>query len=238
MKATNWEFTNRALVFGLIFAFTFSCYLFDPKNSTALFANWIESKYGFSADRIAQLVFALAALLLAAAALLRTWASAYLQADVVYAAEVKTQSLVADGPYRRVRNPLYLANVLMAVALGSMMSRTGLLLAVVLMTVSCYRLIMREEAELLAAKGEQYERYLKAVPRLLPSLGPRVPSAGRKPNWAAGFKVELWYWGFVVALLAFAMTLKFVFFIVILVASICLLWISTSAFMKKTNAPQ
>jgi protein-S-isoprenylcysteine O-methyltransferase Ste14 len=166
MKATNWEFTNRALVFGLIFAFTFLCYLFDPKNSTALFANWIESKYGFSADRIAQLVFALAALLLAEAALLRTWASAYLQADVVYAAEVKTQSLVADGPYRRVRNPLYLANVLMAVALGSMMSRTGLLLAVVLMTVSCYRLIMREEAELLAAKGEQYERYLKAVPRL------------------------------------------------------------------------
>jgi hypothetical protein len=65
-----------------------------------------------------------------------------------------------------------------------------------------------------------------------------VPSAGRKPNWAAGFKVELWYWGFVVALLAFAMILKFVFFIVILVASICLLWISTSAFMKKTNAPQ
>lgn len=236
MKATNWEFTNRALVFGLIFAFTFPCYLFDPENSTAVFANWAAGKYGFNADRVAQVVFGVAFLLLVAAALIRTWASAYLQADIVYAAEVKTQSLVADGPYRRVRNPLYFANVLMALALGSMMSRAGFVLTVVLMLVFCYRLILREEGELSATQGEQYQRYLGSVPRLLPSLWPRVPSAGREPKWADGFRVELWYWGFAIALLAFAITLKFVFFIAILAASIGLLWISTSVFRKKSNA--
>src|SRR5262250_2812371 len=50
----------------------------------------------------------LGAALLGVAAMLRTWASAYLHAEVVYASEVKTEALVADGPYRRVRNPLYL----------------------------------------------------------------------------------------------------------------------------------
>jgi len=225
MKATNWEFTNRALVFGLIFAVTFQCYLFDHQNSTALLANWIAAKYQLNADRLAQILFACAAILLGLAALMRTWASAYLKADVVYASDVKTQSLVADGPYRRVRNPLYFANVLMAVALGAMMSRSGFLLAVLFMLFFSYRLIAREEAELLAAQGEQYERYLKSVPRLVPSLWPRIPSAGHEPKWSAGFRAEFWCWGFALAVLAFAITLKLVFFLVILAASVGLLFV-------------
>jgi protein-S-isoprenylcysteine O-methyltransferase Ste14 len=61
-----------------------------------------------------------AAGLLLLAALIRTWASAYLHSGFVYAAEVKSASLVADGPHREMRNPLYFANVLMAISLGSM----------------------------------------------------------------------------------------------------------------------
>jgi protein-S-isoprenylcysteine O-methyltransferase Ste14 len=104
--------------------------------------------------------------LLTVAALLRTWASSYLSAGVVYAAEVKTESLVADGPYRQVRNPLYLANVLMVIGMGAMMSRTGFIVAVAAMLVFCYRLILREESELQTSQGEPYEGYSKAVPRL------------------------------------------------------------------------
>src|SRR3989442_13506873 len=62
------------------------------------------------ADLVARLLFAFAAFWLVVAALIRTWASSYLRAAVVYAAEVKTESLVADGPYRQVRNPLYFAH--------------------------------------------------------------------------------------------------------------------------------
>ncbi len=151
MKATNWEFTNRALVFGLIFAFAFPLYSLDRQNSTTALANWLGARLQMDADLVAHLLFAFAAFLLVVAAFIRTWASSYLRAGVVYAAEVKTELLVADGPYRQVRNPLYFANVLMAIGMGAMMSRTGFLVAAML--VFCYRLILREEAELLASQG-------------------------------------------------------------------------------------
>src|SRR6202161_1683977 len=100
------------MVFGLIFAFTFPLYAFDQQNATAALANWLAPKLELNPDFLARLLFALAALLLLKAAFIRTCASSYLQASVVYASEVKSASLVADGPYLYVRNPLYLANVM------------------------------------------------------------------------------------------------------------------------------
>jgi protein-S-isoprenylcysteine O-methyltransferase Ste14 len=236
MKATNWEFTNRAMVFGLIFGFTFPLYALDHQNSTAALANWLGTRLQMDADFVARLLFAFAAFLLVVAAVIRTWASSYLQASVVYAAEVKSESLVADGPYRRVRNPLYFANVLMIVAMGAMMSRLGFLVAVIAMLVFCYRLILREEAELHASQGQPYDAYCKAVPRLWPSLWPRVASAGRQANWAEGIKAESWYWGFAAALIAYAVTLKLKLFFAILAASLVLFWVSSGALQKKSNS--
>src|SRR5262249_32436563 len=184
MKATTWEFKNRAWIFGLMLGVTFPMYAIDPQNSAAALANWLAPKLRMHADLVARLLFALAAVVLALAAIIRTWASSYLHAQVVYASEVKTKSLVADGPYRFVRNPLYLGNVLMAFAMGAMMSRVGFATVIVAMIVFSYRLIFREEAELEAGQGEQYELYRKAVPRLWPSLWPRIPSAGSRPRWA------------------------------------------------------
>ena len=236
MKATNWEFTNRALVFGLILGCSFPLSAVDPVMSAAALANWLAPRVGMDADLLARLVLALAAVLLAAAALLRTWASAYLQASVVYAGDVKTESLVADGPYRRVRNPLYFANVLMAVGLGAMMSRAGFMVCVAAMVLFCYRLIFREEAELLASQGEAYERYRKAVPQLWPALTPRTAPAGRRAKWADGFKAESWYWGFALAVAAFAATLNVKVFLVIMAASLGLFWVMSMAWQKKADA--
>jgi protein-S-isoprenylcysteine O-methyltransferase Ste14 len=236
MKATNWEFTNRALLFGLIFAFSFPLYFLDHQNSTGALASWLGSRLQRDPDPVARLLFALAAVLLIVAALFRTWASSYLCAEVVYAAEVKTDSLVADGPYRMVRNPLYFANVLMVIAMGAMMSRTGFLVAGLAMLVFSYRLILREEAELQASQGEEYEGYRKAVPRLWPALWPRIASAGRQARWADGFKAESWYWGFAAALVAFAITLKLTLFFGILAASLVLFWVSSMVLQKKSNS--
>jgi hypothetical protein len=86
--------------------------------------------------------------------------------------------------------------VLMAVGMGAMMSRSGFFVAVVVMLMFCYRLILREESELEASQGEQYESYRKAVPRLWPSMRPRIDSAGRPAKWREGFKAESWVWGF------------------------------------------
>ena len=234
VKATNWEFTNRALVFGMIFGFAFPLYFFDHQNSTAALANWLGAKLQVDGDLVARVLFAFAAFLLIVAALIRTWASSYLSAGVVYAAEVKTESLVADGPYRQVRNPLYFANVLMAVAIGAMMSRTGFFLAVVAMLVFCYRLILREEAELQASQGEQYDGYSKAVPRLWPSLRPRIMSTSRQAKWSEGFKAESWYWGFATALVSFAITLKVTLFFGILAASLVLFWVYSVVLQKRS----
>lgn len=233
MKASNWEFTNRALVFGLILGIAFPLYAIDRENSAAAAANWLGAKLGMDPDFVVRWLFAFAAFLLAVAALIRTWASSYLNAGVVYASEVKTESLVADGPYRRVRNPLYLANVLMAVGMGAMMSRVGFFVAVVLMVVFCYRLILREEGDLLASQGESYRNYLEAVPRLFPSLTSRTASAGRRADWSAGFKAELWYWGIALGLVAFAITLNQIYFSVIVGASLAVFWVSSAMLERK-----
>jgi protein-S-isoprenylcysteine O-methyltransferase Ste14 len=233
MKATNWEFTNRALIFGLILGLPFPLYSVDHQNVTAALANWLAARNGMDANVVVRLLFALAAFLLIVAAQVRTWASSYLAADVVYAAGVKTESLVADGPYRWVRNPLYFANALMVVGMGAMMSRAGFFLAVAAMLVFSYRLILREESDLHASQGESYQRYRKAVPRLWPLPWPRIPSAGGKAKWAEGFKAEAWYWGFAAALLAFAVTLNQKLFFIILGASLVVFWVSSRAVQKQ-----
>jgi protein-S-isoprenylcysteine O-methyltransferase Ste14 len=233
MQATGWEFANRAVIFGIIIGVPFALYSLDHENATAIIANWFGPKLNMDPDLLARLLFAFAALVLAVAALVRTWASAYLNAGVVYASEVKTASLVADGPYRHVRNPLYFANILMAIAMGAMMSRTGLAVCAAAMIVFCYRLIFREEAELSASQGERYSAYLSRVPRLLPALRPRVPSTARQPNWTAGFKAEAWYWGFAAAILGFAITLKLAVFFIVTAVSVGSFWILTSLRQRK-----
>jgi protein-S-isoprenylcysteine O-methyltransferase Ste14 len=237
MRATQWEFTNRAFIFGLIFGFGFFLYSLDHQNSTAALADWLGIRLGKNSDLLARLLFACAAFLLVVAAFIRTWASSYLHANVVYAAEVKTASLVADGPYRRLRNPLYFANVWMAVGLGSMMSRTGAVVAIMAMLMFCYRLIFREESGLQASQGEQYERYQAAVPRLWPSLSPRIASIGGRAQWAEGFKAESWCWGFAAAVVAFAITLNIKVFFGILGTAVVLLWLSSVVLQKKSNSP-
>ena len=52
MRATHWEFTNRALVFVLIFALAFPLYAVDPQTSTAALARWLGSTLGLDPNLI------------------------------------------------------------------------------------------------------------------------------------------------------------------------------------------
>ena len=235
MRATAWEFKNRAMVFGMIFGCPFLLYAFDHQTSSVALINWIEARTSIDATLLAHLLFAAAACFLALAALIRTWASSYLHADIVYASEVKSASLVADGPYRRVRNPLYLGNIMMAVAAGAMMSRSGFVVAVALMVLFCYRLILREEFELRSSQGAQFEAYRKAVPRLFFSPVPRIPSSGRPADWGAGFKAEIWFWAFPAGMAAFAITLKLGFFFGVAAVSLAIFWLLSYARRRKTR---
>jgi hypothetical protein len=71
-----------------------------------------------------------------------------------------------------------------------------------------YRLILREEETLLASQGDSYRRYFAAVPRLIPSLTPRVPASGARPNWVDGLTGEMFMWAAAVAMAVYSATLR------------------------------
>ena len=213
MRATEFEFRNRWwVIFGIFFT-AFLAYSIDPVNSATAIADWLAKRIGTTAsDNSYRLALAFGALLVAVAASLRTWGTSYLHADVMRDSRVHTDRLLADGPYRYVRNPLYLGNILMAVGIGFMASRVGFLILSLGMTVFVIRLLLREEFELLRDQGEPYQRYCAAVPRLVPALTPRVPPAGNVPHWGQGLRAELMYWLMAVAMVVFAVTLNIKFF--------------------------
>jgi len=208
MQASLFEFRHRWWVFAFLFLVAFSAYFLDKVNSGVAIADWLAKRHGAVTDNAYRLVFGFGALLLMVAAFLRTWGTAYLQAAVMRDSRVHTEKLLADGPYRHVRNPLYLGNILMAIGIGFMASRLGFLILLLGMMVFVIRLLLREESELQRGQGEPYQAYCAAVPRLVPSLLPRVPSAGNVPHWAEGFRAELMYWLLALALSVFAVTLN------------------------------
>jgi hypothetical protein len=73
MKATNGEFANRAVIFGCIIGVSFALYSLDPDNVTAVLATRLAPKMSMHDDLLARILFAVAALVLAVAALIRTW---------------------------------------------------------------------------------------------------------------------------------------------------------------------
>jgi protein-S-isoprenylcysteine O-methyltransferase Ste14 len=208
MSQGNIIFRLRGVWFGLIFWAGFSLYSFDHRNVIDAISHFANQHWGWSADAVSNALLAVMAACGVLAAAIRTWASAYLSASVVHDSRLHSELLVADGPYRHLRNPLYLGTLLIAIGFAFMASRLGAVVIVVGISLLIWNIISIEEAGLLATQGEQYREYLRAVPRLLPSLMPRVRSSGRRPDWSNGFRAELYMWAFAAGGLAFAITNK------------------------------
>lgn len=214
--ASDSEFRNRFWIIGASYGVGFFLYSIDKINVAVAFAHRILGS-GASEDssqfaHAIRVIFAFGTLLVLLAALVRSWATAYLQASVVHDADLHSERLLADGPYRHLRNPLYLGNILMAAGIGFLASRTGFVVIVVVNILIVLRLIAREEAGLLASQGESCRRYYEAVPRLLPSIRPRVPAGTGRPNWRDGFVGESFVWGFVAGMAAFTVTLNIAYY--------------------------
>lgn len=138
---------------------------------------------------LARLVFSVATLLVGGAAAIRTWATAYLGSSVVHDLRLRTEMLVADGPYRHVRNPLYLGTFLLSMGLGFLANRLGFLILVAGWAIRILRLIAREEEKLEQQLGVRYREFARSVPRLFPSISPRLPAAGLDAHWGQAFRV-------------------------------------------------
>jgi protein-S-isoprenylcysteine O-methyltransferase Ste14 len=77
--------------------------------------------------------------------------------------------LVARGLYRRVRNPMYLGVLLAVVGQAILFGSIALLEYAAFLAV-CFHLfvLLYEEPSLRARFGQEYEEYLRAVPRWVP----------------------------------------------------------------------
>ena len=220
-RATEFEFRHRFWIISGIYYLGFGCYMWDRMNVSVALARMI---LGGLHSPLAMLwiraIFGAGAAITTLAALVRSWAEAHLHSAVVHDSRLHSDRLVADGPYRHVRNPLYLGNILLAVGMGLMASRTGFLVIVAATLPFVYRLILREEAGLLESQGEGYRKYCETVPRLWPSLRARVPAGGGRPNWVDGFAGETFMWGFAVGMVVYDATLRLMHFWVIMGAGL------------------
>ena len=149
-------------------------------------------------------VIAAATLALFLAALVRTWATSYLGSDVVYDKDLHSERVVADGPYRFVRNPLYIGTWLLTAAISILMPPGGALFALVTVTLLIMAWVSAEEQKLTIARGDAYTAYLKKVPRFFPSIVPKIPSGAARPHWLQGFVGEVHLWGMTITYAIFA----------------------------------
>ena len=211
MRATKFEFEKRFWIITAIYFVGFSLSAFDETPFIAALRHFLAPSIARGSSEsaaFARLVISIGAALVFAAAALRTWAAAYLRTSVVHDTEQHSEALIADGPFRYTRNPLYLASVVMAAGIGVLASRAGFIFLVVANWVFVYRLIFREEEALLQSQSESYRAYLGAVPSFWPSLKARVAANARSPRWRQAFGGESFVWIFGIAELLVALTLR------------------------------
>jgi protein-S-isoprenylcysteine O-methyltransferase Ste14 len=149
------------------------------------------------------LLLIVAALIAAKAVLFRVWGTAYLGPSTVNSGNMVAGKVMADGPYRYLRNPLYIGLWSMVIALAFLMPVSGALFVLVLITVFAVRLTLGEEAFLTTQLGEPYLAYRRAVPRFFPRLGSALPASGAKPHWLRASLAELTPIGIFIAIVLY-----------------------------------
>ncbi len=83
--------------------------------------------------------------------------------------------LVASGPFRWVRNPLYIGNLALWLGLALVAQLPRLVAPIALLLIIEYHAIVRWEEQLLESRlGNSYRDYMKSVPRWIP----RPPAPG------------------------------------------------------------
>lgn len=216
MRASAFEFRLRMLINGIIILTGFWTPWIGNGSAWAGFGphvalmEWLAlrmSRAGLASfSQSVPIVIAVAALCAAVGAVLRIWGNACLGSGTVHSLQMRAGSLVVSGPYRFVRNPLYLGVWFMVLALAFLMPPSGALFAIVLITFFQLRLILGEEAFLAQRIGEPYLVYKRAVPRLVPRLRGAHAPAVEKPQWLRSILSELTPIGIFVALAFFSWT--------------------------------
>ena len=191
MRATKFEFEKRFWIICAIYFTGFFLSVFDHTSFIVALRHVIApsiTRGSSDSDAFARIVITIGAFLVFLSAALRTWGASYLRTEVVHDSAQHSEALIADGPFRYTRNPLYLANLPMAAGIGVLASRSGFIFLVLANWIFVYRLILREEESLLKTQGESYRAYCRAVPRFWPALKPRVSPGNLGPRLGPGLR--------------------------------------------------
>ncbi len=199
MKATQFEFRYRLWVRFAIYVFGFwAPWIRYGPGAGRVTTTWLELAGGLASTHAMTLQSAtvavtfLATFLAAVGAVFRVWGTAYLGAGIVTSGAMHAQTVVAAGPYRYLRNPLYFGSLVFSLAVAILMTPTGAIFFIVACLLQTVRLILGEEAYLAAQQGEPYLAYKARVPRLFPSVAARVPASAVKPRWIQAVVAEIY----------------------------------------------
>ena len=130
-------------------------------------------------------------LFIVAGELLRIWAVGYAGASTRARTLGAARDLVTTGPYRHVRNPLYLGNFLLSLGV-CLVANVYWLVAVLLIGYFCQYLpiILLEETYLLKSCGSIYQAYREQVPRFVPRFRPYAKPSDHDFSCARAIKSE------------------------------------------------
>jgi protein-S-isoprenylcysteine O-methyltransferase Ste14 len=194
MNAPALLFRFRVFIFVLLYFVGF----FSPwdfrsggRGTLWLAASTLLARTGWIGLAGATLAVTLAALAcLVAGAILRVWGTAYIGSGVMSGFAMQGDVFVASGPYRYVRNPLYLGAWLLALGVSILMPLSGAVFFLLAFIVFTAILISAEERFLSAKQGDLYQQYLRRVPRLLPRMVAGNATSSARPQWARALFAE------------------------------------------------
>jgi len=128
--------------------------------------------------------------------LIRFWGVSWAGSETRTTGGVGGTYLVISGPFAHVRNPLYIGNILMYLGLGimSMSLFPYLQIVAIIFFIVQYHVIVKEEERFLEKKfGNDYQKFLKNVPRFFPRLTKYIDCSIPQPDYkiSAGLKSEI-----------------------------------------------
>ena len=201
MKATEIEFRLRVVIIVVVVWLGFAAPWIEFLGSETGFLSrislleWLAlefSRMGLLSFNVAvPAMIVLSTLIAAIGAALRVWGTAYLGPGTVNNPKMKAEAVMAAGPYRYVRNPLYIGTWFMIAAMTFIMPASGALFVAIALAAFELRLIFAEEAFLTDNLGEPYRAYRASVPRLFPRLRSTLPPSSAMPHWSRSVLAEL-----------------------------------------------
>ena len=209
MNAAALAFRFRVVIFVLLYLLAFfrpgECFRGGGDGTLWLAASTLAARTGWiglAAATVTVTLIALACLVLGA--ILRVWGTAYLGSGVMRGAAMQGDRLVAAGPYRYVRNPLYLGSWLLALATSILMPPSGAAFFLLAFSVFVLFLISAEERFLTASWAMATSSTVAVFPAYGLASAPSKPPHRRAPIGCKLFLAETYPIAFTLCFAIFA----------------------------------